>query len=127
MSRRISAFLIAVVAVALLVVPAVQAQEDAPEGDYVTVQEPSFSWTGKEDQTANFSWSATVHNPYKRPVWVNVTLLLLDGSGNVISTDTEQVEISKEGMASVSRDGSLAYGQASQAQQYRIAVEGSES
>lgn len=123
MLRRKNAVILAVLALALVAVPTVQAQE----GDYVTVEEPSFMWTGKEDMTANFSWSAMIANPYKRPVSVEVTLVLLDGSGDVVATDSEMVEVGKEGNIEVGSDGSLPYAEADRARQWRVAVASAET
>lgn len=119
MFRRIAVLSIAVFALTLLAVPAAQAQDD---GDYVSLASPMFSWTGKQDQNANYSWSATVENPFKRPVTVRVTLVLVDGAGDVVSSTSETVEVDKEGSVDVGGEGMLAYAQANQARQYRIEV-----
>lgn len=124
MFRRSRMFLLTILALTLVAGPAIAAQE---EGPYVSVENPAFSWTGKQDQQASFSWSATVQNPFKRPAMVRVTLVLLDANGAVLSTDSETLEVGKESQSEVSREGSLAYATASQATQYRIEIARSEA
>ena len=121
MFRRPSAYLLAALAISLLAAPAIAQMQ------YVSAQSPSFSWTGKQDQQANFSWNATVDNPSKRMVAVHVTLHLLDANGDVISSDTQTTEVGKLSQARVSHTGSLAYADANRATDYRITVEGAES
>jgi hypothetical protein len=130
MLRRSRVLLLAVLALTLLAAPATAMQENMQgmqEGMYVTIDQPTFSWTGKEGQQANFHWSATVDNPYERPATVRVTLVLLDASGNVVGTDSEDLTVARRSQAAVDSDGSLAYSAASQATQYRVAVEGVEA
>lgn len=122
MSRRSGTMLTAVLALALVAAPAVAAQEQ-----YVSIQSPSFSWTGKQDQQASYSWSATVSNPFRRAAAVKVTLLLLDGNGNVVGSSSVTTEVAKNGTAEVSGESTLAYAQARLAAQYKIAVEGAEA
>lgn len=122
MSRRPVTVLAAVLLAIMFALPAV-AQDEM----YVSVQDPSFSWTGKQDQQANFSWSATIDNPTKRHAMVMVTLHLMDASGNIVGSDTQTIEITRLSQSPVEGDGVLAYATASQAKQYRITVEGVES
>ena len=107
----------------LLMVTALAAPAIAQTEQYVNVQSASFEWTGKTGREANFSWSATVANPTKRPnVELRVTLILVDSAGNTIGTDTVDVMVGKEASAEVSNSGSLAYDDAAQVAQYRVSV-----
>lgn len=122
MSRRPFVLFAALVLAVVLVAPAL-AMDDVN----VSVQNPSFSWTGKQDQQAGYDWSATVSNPSKRPTSVIVTLHLLDASGNVVASDTKTVEVMRQSQVAVSGKGMLAYADANKATQYRITLEGAES
>jgi hypothetical protein len=122
MSRRTIAALTAIV-LALAIAAPVVAQDEM----YVSVQDPSFSWTGKQDQQANFSWSASIDNPTKRPATVMVTLHLMDADGAIVGSDSQTIAITKQSNTDVGGNGSLAYASASQATQYRVTVEGVEN
>lgn len=117
MNRRPTAIIGTLLIVAILAVPALAQQ-------YVSVQNAQFEWIGKEDRTANFSWSATIDNPTKRPdVELRVTLTLVDGAGNVVGSDSTTVTVGKMAQATVSQDGSLPYDEAARVAQYRVSVE----
>lgn len=119
MTRRPYSILAALLMVTVLAAPAV-----AQSQQYVSVQSASFEWTGKADRQANFSWSATVENPTKRPdLALRVTLILVDSSGNVVGTDSATVMVGKEATADVRQDGTLAYDDAAQVARYRVTVE----
>ncbi len=112
---------IAVLALALLVSSAAPVFAQS----VVTAHDPSFSWSGKEGQQANYSWSSTLTNPTRRDVTVVVTLQLLDSAGNVVGSDVRTVSLARESDMQVGGDASLGYTDASRATQYRIMVEGS--
>lgn len=117
MNRRPTAIIGALLIVAIVAVPALAQQ-------YVSVQNSRFEWTGKQDRTANFRWSATIDNPTKRPdIELRVTLTLVDGAGNVVGTDSTTVTVGKMGQAEVSQHGSLPYDDAARVAQYRVSVE----
>lgn len=115
-----TATLVAMVSLVLLATP-VLAQVA------VTVQNPSFSWTGKEGQQANFRWSATIDNPSKRDVRVRMTLELLDEAGGVVSSDSTEIRLAKESDESIQRTGTIAFSEAQKAKQYRITLAGLEN
>ena len=92
----------------------------------VSVQNPSFSWTGKQDQRANYRWSASIDNPSRREVVVDVRIELLDAAGAVVGSDTRTVTVARESGGSVSGETSLPYADASRATQYRITLEAAE-
>lgn len=115
--RRKLITLVAAIAVLAAAVP-VLAQS------VITAHDPSFSWTGKEDQQANYTWSATVTNPSRREATINVTLQLIDASGNVVAADAKTITVGRESDTEVGGDASLAYAEAARATQYRIMVEG---
>lgn len=120
MIRRPKILLFAMLAITLLAAPIVVAQ--TPQ--YISVEDHSFEWTGKEGRTANFSWSATVANPTKRPnLELAVTLTLVDTDGNVVGTDSTTVTVDREGQADVRNAGSLPYDEAATVAQYRVSVE----
>lgn len=119
--RRKLVTLIAVVALLVGVAPAFGQTENV-----VQAHDPSFSWTGKEAQTANFRWSATITNPSRRDTTVTVTLQLIDASGNVVGADVKTVDVGRESDVEVGGDASLPYADANRATQYRIMVEGAE-
>lgn len=120
MIRRPKTILLSLLAVTLLAAPVVLAQ--APQ--FISVEDQSFEWTGKEGRTANFSWSATIANPTKRPnVELAVTLTLVDGAGNVVGTDSTTLTVDREGQADVRHAGSLPYDDAAMVENYRVSVE----
>lgn len=121
MSRRPFTVLAALLLAVMLAAPAI-AQDEM----YVSVQDPSFSWTGKQDQQANYSWSATIDNPTKRPAMVMVTLHLMDATGNIVGSDSITVDVERQSRSEISNSSALAYATASQATQYRITIEGVE-
>ena len=122
MSRRPFTVLAALLLAVMIAAPAI-----AQDEQYVSVQDPSFSWTGKEDQQANYSWSATIDNPTKRPAMVMVTLHLMDSNGDIVGSDSVTLEVERMSQSEISSGGVLAYAMASQAAQYRITIEGVES
>lgn len=122
MSRRPVTVLAALLLAVMIAAPAL-AQDEL----YVSVQDPSFSWTGKQDQQANFSWSATIDNPTRRPAMVMVTLHLMDATGNIVGSDSQTMEVGRQSQSEVSGSGQLAFATASQATQYRITIEGVEN
>jgi len=117
--RRMTVAVIGLLALALVATPAL-AQS------VISAQNPSFSWTGKQDQQANFTWSATLTNPSKRTTTVVVTLQLIDASGNVVGADTKTVTLQRESDMEVGGDASIAYADAARAAQYRVMVEGAD-
>ncbi|MFW6198927.1 MAG: hypothetical protein ACOC5E_03795 [Acidobacteriota bacterium] len=88
----------------------------------VSVQNPSFSWTGKEGERANYAWSATVDNPSRRDLVVNATLQLVDAEGNVVSSDVQQITVMGESQAEIEGESFLAYSDATEATDYQITL-----
>lgn len=89
----------------------------------VTVQNPSFEWTGKEGQQANYRWSATVDNPSSRDdLRVRVTLEMLDSGGNVVASDSTEMQLPEEDQASIDRTAQVEVETAQQATEYRITM-----
>lgn len=88
----------------------------------VSVQDPSFSWAGKRDQTVNYEWSATVDNPSRKDFTVNVTLEFLDAEGTVVATDRRTADVDRESSAAVESSASITWAQAQQATQYRVTL-----
>ncbi len=119
MRRRLNTILFALLAVGLLPAPTIAQSEQ-----YVSAGNASFEWTGKQDRSALFSWSATVENPSKRRnVEVRVSLVLVDAAGETVATDSVTVTLQNESSADVGQGGSLPYDDAARVAQYRVAVE----
>jgi len=93
----------------------------------VTATNPAFSWTGKQGDQSGYNWSATVTNPARRTVTANVTLQLVDASGNVVAADSKTVVLERESELQVGGDSTISYADARRATQYRITVEGVEN
>lgn len=121
MFRRNVMALTAMVALVLMAAPVIA--QDTIE---VSVQSPSFSWTGKEGQRANFAWSATVDNPSRRDLHVDVTLQLLDAEGTVVSSDVQRLTVAGESQVGVEGESFLSYSDATEATDYRIMLAGVE-
>jgi hypothetical protein len=88
----------------------------------VSVQNPTFAWTGKAGQTANYHWTASVDNPSKKELNVRVTIELLDGAGNVVGSDTSETWIGKMARADIDQTASVAFAEAEKASQYRVVL-----
>ena len=114
--RRDRAIVSAVLALTLVATPLL-AQ------DMIRAFEPSFSWTGKQDQQANYTWSSTLTNPSRRDTTVIVTLQLVDSAGNVVGADTKTVSITRESEMQVGGDASMPYSDASRVSKYLLMVE----
>lgn len=113
-----------ITAVTLLALVAVATPAIAQDEYVVAATDPSFAWTGKQDQQAMYEWSSTLTNPSRREVMVNVSLQLLDSAGNVVIADTKSVTIAGESEMSVGGEASMPFSDARSATQYRIVVEG---
>lgn len=88
----------------------------------VSVQNPSFAWTGKSGQDANYRWSATVDNPSGRELNVRVAVELLDANGNVVARDTADVMLPRMDRASVEQTASITVATAETATEYRVVL-----
>jgi len=89
----------------------------------VTVQNPSFEWTGKEGDQANFRWTAIVDNPSSRDdLRVRVSLEMLDDAGNVVGSDSTEMLLPEEDQVSIERDARIAVSTAQQASDYRVTI-----
>lgn len=89
----------------------------------VTVQNPSFEWTGKEGPQANYRWTATVDNPSSRDdLRVRVSLEMLDDDGNVVASDSTEMLLPEEDQASIERTARVEVDTAQQASQYRVTI-----
>ena len=88
----------------------------------VSVQNPSFEWTGKSGQNANYRWSATVNNPSGRDLTVRVAVEFLDADSNVVARDTADVMLPKMDRASVEQTASMTVATAQTATQYRVVL-----
>lgn len=119
MRRPLNMVLLALVAAALLSVPAT-----AQEGQYVSADNANFEWSGKQDRNALFNWSASIENESKRRnVEVRVSLVLVDTAGETVATDSVTVTLQNESTVEVGHDGMLPYDDAARVAQYRVAVE----
>jgi len=92
----------------------------------VSVQNPSFAWTGKTGQAANYRWSATVDNPSGRELNVRVAVELLDADGNVVARDTADLMLPKMDQAAVQQTATVAVETAKTATRYRVVLTGLE-
>ncbi len=88
----------------------------------VRVQNPSFAWTGKSGQDANYRWSATVDNPSGRDLNVRVAIELLNADGNVVARDTADLMLPKMDRASVEQAATTAVATAETATRYRVVL-----
>jgi hypothetical protein len=88
----------------------------------VSVQNPTFAWTGKAGQNANYQWTAKVDNPSKKELNVRVTIELLDSAGNVVGSDTYEAMVGKMGSADIDQNASIPFADAEKASQYRVVL-----
>ena len=116
--RRLTALL----AIFALVAVAAPATAQTADENLVQASNPSFSWTGKEDQQASFEWSSTITNPSRRTAMVQVSMQLLDANGAVVASDTQVVTLESETDMTVGGGSSIAYSEARSATQYRIVL-----
>lgn len=107
-----------VMVVALGALAATQALAQAE----VSVQNPSFAWTGKSGQNAGYRWSATVNNPSGRELNVRVTMEMLNAAGDVVGQNSADVMLTPMDMTSVENTGSIAVTTAESATQYRVVL-----
>jgi len=114
-ARSISVAAVALAVCALVVTPAL-AQT------VVSVQNPTFAWTGKVGQQANYHWTAKVDNPSKKELNVRVTIELLDSAGNVVGSNTSETMVGKLGSADIDQTASIAFADAENASQYRVVL-----
>lgn len=117
MSKRVLMIALAGILALSLSAPAI-AQDEV----VVSVQDPSFAWAGKRDQTVNYEWSATIDNPSRKDFTVDVTLEFLDAEGTVVATDRQTADVGRESTAAVESSASITWAQAQQATQYRITL-----
>ena len=114
MSRRMTAALAVAALAGTLLLPAATAQMA------VTVGSQEFSWAGKRDQQATYTWEAMIDNPSRRELTVNVTLQLLDANDEVVSSNTKVVNLARESSTTVSGDGSMAFADAERSTRFRV-------
>jgi hypothetical protein len=88
----------------------------------VSVQNPTFAWTGKAGQQANYHWTAKVDNPSRKDLNVRVTIELLDSAGNVVGSDTYESIVGKMGSEDIDQSASIAFAEAEKASQYRVVI-----
>ncbi len=119
--RRRTSVTVAVAILAILVLASTAIAQEV-----VRVTNPNFAWAGKQDQTANYTWSSTVNNPSSHEVRAEVTVQLLDSSGGVLASDSQMVSVMSGGTAPVNGRSSLAYDAASRATQYRVVIAAAE-
>ncbi|MGD8329611.1 MAG: FxLYD domain-containing protein [Acidobacteriota bacterium] len=111
-----------IVAVLLVVALGAMFAVDALAQTQVSVQNPSFAWTGKTGQNANYRWSATIDNPSGRELNVRVTIELLDAQGNVVGNNSADLMLPKMESTPVEQTATIAVSTAQTAQQYRIVL-----
>lgn len=115
--RALTSAVVVLAAVALAVGP-VLAQTA------ITVQNPSFEWTGKSGQMAGYRWSASVDNPSGRELQVRVSFEMLDSAGAVVASDSVELTVASEDTADVERTAEVEVATAQGASQYRVTLMG---